>query len=426
MTAPTFTVEVDQNPYLYEGAAQVDAIVTVTASGAGSATNSGGALEMIIVDCSSSMSGGKRHSAREATVAAIEQLRDGVEFVLIAGTHDVNQIYPRTGTAVVNDQTRTEAIATARRLNASGGTSIGVWLTLARRIAAQRPGAIRHAILLTDGQNGEPPDVLQAALDDARGEFVCDCRGVGTDWSVDELRTISSALLGSVEIVAQPDELAADFSAMMVDAMGKGLADVALRLWTPKGAGVRFVKQVDPSIADLTDRRTESGNQRGDYPLGTWGDETRIYHVCVDVPGHGVGAEMLAGRVHLVRSGSSEVLGQGLVKAIWTDDTGLSTRISRQVAHFTGQAELAEAIQEGLAARRAGDERTATARLGRAVALAAESGNDGTARLLERVVDVVDAPSGTVRLRGSVDKADEMTLDTRSTKTVRVRGSAPA
>ncbi len=109
--------------------------------------------------------------------------------------------------------------------------------------------------------------------------------------------------------------------------------------------------------------------------------------------------------------------------AVWTEDTALSTQISRGVAHYTGQAELAEVIQEGLAARKAGDEATATARLGRAVALAAASGNDGTARLLERVVEVLDAPTGTVRLRRTVADVDEMTLDTRSTRTVRVRGN---
>ena len=51
-----------------------------------------------------------------------------------------------------------------------------------------------------------------------------------------------------------------------------------------------------------------------------------------------------------------------------------------------------------------------------------EMGNEGTARLLEKVVDVIDAPSGTVRLRAGVSKEDEMTLDTRSVRTVRVRG----
>jgi len=129
----------------------------------------------------------------------------------------------------------------------------------------------------------------------------------------------------------------------------------------------------------------------------------------------------LAARVTLVRAGSDEQLGTGMVVVEWTDDPALSTRINRSVAVHTGQAELAEAIQEGLAARKAGDEARATARLGRAAQLADELGNEGTARLLERVVDVVDAPSGTVRLRSGVSEADEMTLDTRSTKTVRVR-----
>ncbi len=42
-------------------------------------------------------------------------------------------------------------------------------------------------------------------------------------------------------------------------------------------------------------------------------------------------------------------------------------------------------------------------------------------RLLTNVVEIDDAGSGTVRLRGDVSDADEMALDTRSTKTVRVR-----
>jgi hypothetical protein len=429
-SGPSFSVEVDQNPYLHVGAAQVDAVVTVTASGAGSAaTTTGGTVEIIVVDCSSSMTGAKMHAAREATAAAVHQIRDGVEFAVVAGTHEAAQVYPRTGTATAGERTRREAADAARGLHAAGGTSIGVWLTLARRIAEQHPGAVRHAILLTDGQNGEPPEVLARVLGECAGSFVCDCRGVGTDWDVEELRRVSSALLGGFEFIREPADLADDFAAMMSTAMGKGLGDVALRLWTPKGSRIRFVKQVDPTISDLTDRRTETGKPgapaaQGDYPLGVWGDETRTYHVCLDVPAQAVGAEMLAARVSLRHGGTGDVLGQGLVKAIWTDDPGLSTRISRQVAHFTGQAELAEAVQEGLAALRDGDQRTATARLGRAVALASASGNDGTARLLERVVDVVDAPTGTVRLRAAVDRADAMSLDTRSTKTVRVRGTS--
>ena len=109
---------------------------------------------------------------------------------------------------------------------------------------------------------------------------------------------------------------------------------------------------------------------------------------------------MLAGRVSLVVGG--EVQGQALIKAIWTDDSALSTRINREVAHYTGQAELAQVIQEGLEARKAGDEDTATLKLGRAVQLAAQTGNDSTTKLLAKVVDVEDAATGTVRLKRKV------------------------
>ena len=109
-----------------------------------------------------------------------------------------------------------------------------------------------------------------------------------------------------------------------------------------------------------------------------------------------------------------------LVRAIWTDDERLSTRINREVAHYTGQAELAEVIAEGLAARDGGDQATATVKLGRAVQIAHQAGNGDTVRLLQKVVDVDDPNTGTVRLKRQVEKADEMALDVRSTRTVRV------
>jgi len=45
---------------------------------------------------------------------------------------------------------------------------------------------------------------------------------------------------------------------------GESWADVALRLWTPQGATVKFVKQVEPTLLDLTARRTESGPRSGE------------------------------------------------------------------------------------------------------------------------------------------------------------------
>jgi hypothetical protein len=191
-----------------------------------------------------------------------------------------------------------------------------------------------------------------------------------------------------------------------------------LKVWTPINASVRFVKQVEPQVTDLTGKRVEDGPRAGRYPLGSWGAESRDYHLCIDVPSGSAGDEMLAARVSVVEG--DDVLTQARIRAVWTEDTALSTRISREVAHYTGQAELAEAIQDGIKARERGDDVTATLKFGRAAQLAHESGNAATEELLASVVDIEDAATGTVRLRRKVSAEDEMALDTRSTKTVRV------
>jgi len=115
------------------------------------------------------------------------------------------------------------------------------------------------------------------------------------------------------------------------------------------------------------------------------------------------------------------VVAKALVKAIWTDDEQLSALIDRSVAHYTGQAELADNVRLGLEALRTGDETAATNHLGRAVSIATRSGNVDTLALLERVAVIEDARSGKVRLRDRVDPADEMLLETRSERTVPAR-----
>ncbi|GAA2956722.1 VWA domain-containing protein [Streptomyces enissocaesilis] len=442
---PQFSVDVYQNAYLPEGGREVNAIVTVTSTGGGT---SGGALlagagapparipgqgpsaaVVIMVDCSGSMEypPAKMRNAREATAAAVDTLRDGVAFALVGGTHLAKEVYPGNGRlATASRLTRAQAKEALYGLSTGGGTAIGTWLRLADRLLGTAEVPIRHGILLTDGRNEhQSPKDLQAALESCAGRFTCDARGVGTDWEVKEVAGIASALLGTADIVADPSGLAADFARMMENAMGKAVADVALRLWTPVGTEIKFVKQVAPAVEDLTGRRTEAGPRTGDYPTGSWGDESRDYHVCVQVPEAGIGQEMLAARVSLVlpdpSGGPAQRLSQGLVRAVWTDDMVASTSMNPQVAHYTGQAELAQVIQQGLDDRKSGNLDGATAKLGRAVQLAAASGNADTAKLLSKVVDVVDAATGTVRLKAKVAEADEMTLETRSTKTVRVK-----
>ncbi len=321
----------------------------------------------------------------------------------------------------MDQQTRAAAKYAIGDFVPKGGTAMGTWLRLATEVFASVPGlAQKHAILLTDGINQhETPEQLTAAIEGARGQFQCDCRGVGSDWQVAEVRRIATTLLGSVDLIAAADQMAADFEKIMRQAMGRGVAEAFLRVWAPQGAQVLFVRQVSPTVDDLTSRRSEVNALTSAYPTGSWGDEARDYHVAVRLAAKAVGQEQLAARVQLAIG--PDVVAQGLVKAMWSSDDTLTTRIDPAVAHYTGQAELAEAIQDGLAAKASGDTATATTKLGRAVQLAAETGNEEATTRLRKIVEIDDAATGKVQLRRQVDKLDEMALDTASTKTTRVK-----
>ncbi|MCL2541636.1 MAG: VWA domain-containing protein [Nocardioidaceae bacterium] len=421
-----FSAAVYQNEFLPDGGTDVNAIVTIGCTGAGTAgQGSGGdAGEIIIVDTSGSMAPETMQAAIDGAKAALDEIVDGTYFAVIAGADHAMLAYPAVssgpGMVRMDGRTRHEAMSAVERFIGSGGTAISTWLDLAGQLFASiKDVTQRHVLLLTDGENRERPGKLDEAIRRATGYFQADCRGVGTDWQVAEVRRISEALLGSVDIIPGPSEMRAQFQQIMRTSMARGVSDGKLRIWTPQGAQILFVRQVSPTVEDLTDRRTPVNPLTGDYPTGAWSDESRDYHVAVRVAAKAIGQEQLAARVQLVVG--DQVVTQGLVKATWSSDESLTTKIDQQVAHYTGQTELARAIQEGLAAKAGGDEATATVKLGRAVRLAAETGNDEATTKLRKVVDVEDADEGTVKLKRSIDKADEMALDTASTKTTRIR-----
>jgi hypothetical protein len=321
----------------------------------------------------------------------------------------------------MSPQTRLEAKRSLQRLVPGGGTAMGRWLLAAGQLFGSVPTLTkRHAILLTDGANQhETPQELNWAIEQVRGRYQADCRGLGAAWQVAEVRRIAEALMGTVELIRTWEGLPQDFAQLMQQSMGRGVPEAQLRVWAPQGAEVLFVKQVSPSLEDLSGRRTEVNALTGGYDTGAWGDETRDFHVAVRLAPKAVGQEQLAARVQLVVG--EEVRTQGLVKARWSGDSLLTAQISPEVAHYTGQTELASAIQDGLRAKAIGDDATATSRLGRAVQLARETGDEAATSRLARVVDIDDAATGRVRLRRNVDRLDEMELDTASTKTTRVR-----
>ncbi len=421
-----FTAEVFQNEFLPDGGTDVHAIVRVTCRDAGQAGQGAGtdAAEILIVDTSGSMGANGIAQGRLAATAALGEITDGTWFAVIAGNHVGTRVFPDMGyTQMVrmDGASRQAAVGAVQRFRADGGTAMGTWLTKAREIFESVPQASqRHAILLTDGANEhESPQQLTAAIEGATGVFQCDCRGLGDRWQVEEVRRIASALLGTVDLIPAPEHMAGEFQRLIRQAMARGVAAVDLRVWTPQGAQTLFVKQVAPTLEDLTSRRSQVNPLTAAYPTGAWADESRDYHVAVRLPAKTVGQEQLAARVQVALGADLQT--QALVKATWSSDDALTTRINDQVARYTGQAELAQAIQDGLAAKAVGDDNDATAKLGRAVQLASRAGDEEMTSRLKKVVDIDNAAEGTVRLKKSVQKLDEMALDTASTKTTRVK-----
>src|SRR4029434_1567754 len=171
-------------------------------------------------------------------------------------------------------------------------------------------------IFLARGENhNETPGQLTNAIRGVTDKFQCDCRGVGVDWQVAEVRRIAQALLGSVDIIPEPDQMSQVCAELMQQSMSRGVADAQLRIWAPQGAQVVFVRQVSPTVEDLTSRRVDVNPLTGGYPTGSWGDESRDYHMSVRLAAKAIGQEQLAARVQLAVA--SELVAQGLVKAQW-------------------------------------------------------------------------------------------------------------
>ena len=269
-------MELDLNEYLPEGKAAVDGVVTVTAvdrdGTGGPSPQPADVCEVLVIDASGSMRGAKFGQAREAAKVALLGLRPGTRFAIVRGTETATLVYPTDGTlASASPATTDDAVTALRRMQSGGGTAIGSWLEKATDLLRDADG-IRHVTLLTDGlDEWETEEALHTAISRARGVFQCDCRGVGTDWSPDQLRSIADPLLGTVDIVVDPRDLAADFAAITARLMGRSDNQVVLRVWTPRGARIDYFKQVYPDVVDLTSPDGVAEPSTCDYASGAWG-----------------------------------------------------------------------------------------------------------------------------------------------------------
>lgn len=431
--APEFGLTVSQEVHLAPEEQEMHAILGLTATvtekvaGAGPAVVAPELAQVIVIDRSSSMDTPrtKMVAAIRATRTAIDLLPDGTRFAVVAGDERATMVYPREPElAVASPGTRAAAREAVAGLRANGSTAIGVWLRLTRQLLARYPDAVRHAILLTDGQNTSSRDVLEEELVACPPVFTCDSRGIGEHWEPRELRRIAEALHGTADAVREHRDLSEEFRAMTLSAVGKLVPQVRVVVRTTTGVTVDFLRQTHPTLyvlepAPVSDRVTA-------FATGSWGVQTRDFHLCLRTDR--VAAE-LDERIRIARvdvqrrrpgSDEYEDLCAGGVFACWTNDARLSSVIDPRVAHYTDQAALGENIRLGIAAYRIDDLETAEAEWRSAVLLAAESGNEKALARLRRLVRITGDPrDGVISIRDDIGVVDLLWAEMGSSTTTR-------
>jgi hypothetical protein len=419
-----FTAETFYKEFLPEGEGTVYVAVTVTASG--DLPQTPGRAEVVIVDNSGSMgSGRKLPAAQAAATAAVDCLEDGVAFAVVAGNDRAEQIWPRQpgALAIAGDVELAGASRAIGRLFAHGGTAIGRWLDLARELLEPADAGLRHVILLSDGKNqSQSRSDLEAATEQCRDVFQCDCRGVGTDWEVADLRLISDTLHGQEDMFANigdllgRDELVEDFRSLIQASQAKVAPDVRLRVVTRDMSDVDVVRQHLPKVVELTARPEGSplDERATEYQLGAWAPhDQREYFVALGVKDVGeLGDRQRVARLELVLAGEP-VATSRTIEVEWTDDAELSTQVVPEVERHLTEDELAREVQAARAAYDRGDQGTATMRLANARKLAKRLGDQGKLDEIDQLIDV-DDETGTVKLR-KASRAAWMQADIHST-----------
>ena len=411
-----FEMQVSQNKYRSPTDTGMAAVLTVASRGhdaAAPAAAPAGAAVAILVDCSGSMADPplKMGAAQRATAAAIDAVRDGTRFAIVAGTHTARMLYPDTPQmAVADPETRQAAARATHHLFASGGTAMGSWLALADTLLEQHPGLVRHALLLTDGINEhETAASLEQVLAACQGHFVCDARGIGDNWDHHQLLRITQVLRGTAEAIGHPDDLVADFQAVIGQTMHRQVPSLRVRVRTAPGVRVRALRQETPTLVDLTEHAHVVDERTTEFDTGSWtGAESREFLLDLAIAfGAGgapadIGEDLLAARVDLTIDGARRGEPQPVV-VHWTDDLVASTRIDARVAEATGQEALSAAIAAGCDALLDGDLAAATDQFQSAHDMARAL---GAAEILRRLDGLVDVDGdGRVRVRGDWNRS---------------------
>lgn len=220
-----------------------------------------------VIDVSGSMSGEKIVQARAALIQLLASLRAGDRFRLIAFSSGVRQFATAWSTATA--ETRREASAWARSLEAEGGTNIAGALTAAFA-EPPAPEALGVVVFLTDGlpTGGETdPERIAERAEQGRGRFRVFAFGVGDDVNTYLLDRLTERARGTTEYVRPGEDIERAVGALAARVASPVLTDLVLSA----SGGVELYDLQPGGLPDLFagDEMVVFGRRRGPA-TGDW------------------------------------------------------------------------------------------------------------------------------------------------------------
>ena len=415
--ATEFTLRVAQAEEVTAGQRRLDVLVRVTC--AVGPDESRAAIVLVLDHSAEARRLEQVDTITRGAARAVDALPDGMAFAIATGAGTADVVYPRQGGLVIADAASRSAAKRAVEAiqPVPGAAAMSSWVSLADEVVGGTDHATKVAVLVAAAPSeAGDAEALGAALERARTRLSAHCVGVGSGFQADTLHLIADALCGSADIVRTHAELSHRLCVLARRAATACLADARLRLRTPPGVEVVEVCQVVPAITALVPRPVP--RRLGvEYVTGPWqAGESRVYLVRLRIPPSGAGDRFLVARIAMASGDGPRTreTASAIAVAVRTSHPDTTAAVHPGVAHYTGQIDLARAIEEGLRARSARDDELARRHFGRAVECAAQSGHTAMLRLLERVVRTSDAFFGEVELRSSVDRFDELALAMRA------------
>lgn len=199
-----------------------------------------------VIDVSGSMSGEKITQAKAALVQLLGSLRERDRFRLVAFSGGVRRF--ATGWTATSDQTRRDAGAWVRSLEAEGGTNIAGALTEA---FAEAPDAeaLGVVVFLTDGlpSVGESdPERIAERAEQGRGRFRVFAFGVGDDVNTYLLDRLTERARGTTAYVRPGEDIERAVGSLAAKVASPVLTDLSL-------AGSQGVELYDLQPGSLPD-----------------------------------------------------------------------------------------------------------------------------------------------------------------------------